>query len=96
VVVSSSIDYPTLGTETILKCIYKFLNNADDLSMEWLCALVNTIGEELEVYNENLSEYFSQIEDSCGSRNGVSMVVKQKLQAMIKFRQQKRIRGKYQ
>jgi hypothetical protein len=64
-----SIDYPTLETHIILKCIYKFLNNADDLPMEYLCAL----GEELEVYSENLPEYFSMIGDSCESRNGVSI-----------------------
>lgn len=56
--------------------------------MECLCALLtsNTVGEELEVHTENLSEYFGMIEDSCESRNGVSIVAKQKLQAVIKFR----------
>jgi hypothetical protein len=91
-----SIDNPTLETDIILKCIYKFLNNAEDLSIERRCALLNTVDEELEVNTENLPEYFSAIEDSCMSRNGASIVVKQNLQAMNKLRQQKRIQGKRQ
>jgi hypothetical protein len=59
-------------------------------------ALLNTAGERLEVYNENLSEYFSTIEDVCESRNCVSFVVKQKLQDVIKFQKQERIRVEYQ
>jgi hypothetical protein len=77
-------------TDTIHECIFKFLNNVDDLSMKYLCA----VGEELEENNENMSEYFSMIEVICESRNGISIVAKQNLQDVIKLRQQKRIRGR--
>jgi hypothetical protein len=86
----------SIGTDTPHECIYKFLNDADDLSMNCLCALLITTGDELEENNENLSEYFSMIEDICESWNGVSSAVKHNLQDVIKFRQQNWIWGKYQ
>lgn len=51
--------FRSIETDTVNKCIYKFLNDADDLSVKCFCAFLNTTGEELQENNENLSEYFS-------------------------------------
>jgi hypothetical protein len=83
-----------IETATICNCIHKLLDNAHDFSMECFCALIETVGEELEKNNEDLSEYFSIIEDMHKSKNGLSNKVKQNLQNLIKFRRQKWTRGK--
>jgi hypothetical protein len=51
----------SIETDTIHKCIYKFLNDDDDLSMNCFCALLNTVGEELEESNQDVSKYLSMV-----------------------------------
>jgi hypothetical protein len=82
-------------TDAIHKFIVKLLNNADDSSMEYFCALLHAAGDKFEESNNNVSQYFSTVEEMCKSSNDLSSGIKQNLQDLIQFRQEKCMQVKH-
>jgi hypothetical protein len=82
-------------TDAIHKFIVKLLNNADDLSMECFCSLLQAAGDKFEESNDNVSEYFSTVEAMCKSSDDLSSGIKQNLRDMIQFRRDKCMQVKH-